>query len=63
MRDLGGAMKDATDEFVRSPANPIPVLACHFHFLADIGEDLLEGGHNNLRDLFRPGIFTIADLG
>ena len=53
MRDLGGAMRDATDEFVQSLESPIPVLACHLHFLSDIGEDLLEEGHNNLRDLFR----------
>jgi len=46
-------MKDATDEFVQSLASPIPVLACHFHFLSDIGEDLLEEGHNHLRELFR----------
>jgi hypothetical protein len=38
---------------VESLANPIPVLACHAHFLSDIGEDLLEEGHDQLRDLFR----------
>ena len=53
MRDLGRAMKEAADGFVRSLKNPIPVLACHLHFLSDIGEDLLEEGHNQLRDLFR----------
>lgn len=53
MRDLGGAMKDAAEEFVKSLANPIAVLACHLHFLSDIGKDLLEEGHSNLRDLFR----------
>jgi hypothetical protein len=53
MRDLGGAMRDAADEFVQSLERPIPVLACHLHFLSDIGEDLLEEGHNNLCDLFR----------
>jgi hypothetical protein len=53
MRDLGPAMIDATDEFVKSLANPIPVLACHAHFLSDIGEDLLEKGHDQLRNLFR----------
>jgi len=53
MRDLGGAMTDAADEFVQSLANPIPVLACHLHFLSDIGKDLLEEGHNHLRELFR----------
>ena len=53
MRDLGHAMKEATDEFVRSLKDPITVLACHLHFLSDIGEDLLEEGHDKLRDLFR----------
>jgi len=53
MRDLGAAMKDAAGELVKSLQNPIAVLACHLHFLADIGEDLLEEGHNHLRDLFR----------
>ena len=53
MRDLGPAMIDATDEFVKSLANPIPVLACHAHFLSDIGGDLLEKGHDQLRNLFR----------
>jgi len=53
VRDLGKAMKDATAEFVGSLPSPIPVLACHAHFLSDIGEDLLEKGHDQLRDLFR----------
>lgn len=53
MRDLGRAMTEAANEFVRSLKDPIPVLACHQHFLADIGKDLLEDGHNQLRDLFR----------
>jgi hypothetical protein len=53
MRDLGRAMREATEEFVQSSASPIRVLACHAHFLSDIGEDLLEEGHDQLRDLFR----------
>ena len=53
VRDLGRAMKEATDEFVQCSANPIRVLACHAHFLSDIGEDLLEEDHDQLRDLFR----------
>jgi hypothetical protein len=31
----------------------IPVLACHQHFLADVGKDLLEPAHAELRGLFR----------
>lgn len=53
MRDLGRAMTEAAAEFVRSLKKPIPVLACHYHFLADVGEGLLEHGHRQLRDLFR----------
>jgi len=53
MRDLGRAMTDATDEFVRSLKKTIPVLACHYHFLSDVGEGLLENRHHQLRDLFR----------
>lgn len=53
LRDLGRAMAEAAGEFVQSLEKPIPVLACHLHFLSDIGEDLLENGHNQLRDLFR----------
>jgi len=53
MRDLGRAMKEASGKFVRSLKEPIPVLAYHQHFLADIGKDLLEEGHDKLRNLFR----------
>jgi len=53
LRDLGRAMSEAAAQYVQSLKKPIPVLACHQHFLADIGEDLLEEGHHRLRDLFR----------
>jgi hypothetical protein len=53
MRDLGRAVKEATDAFVQSMKIPIPILACHAHFLADIGEDLLKEKHDYLRNLFR----------
>jgi hypothetical protein len=53
MRDLGRAMTEAANEFVQTLDKPIPVLACHQHFLADIGKDLLDDGHNQLRGLFR----------
>jgi hypothetical protein len=53
MRDLGPAMIEATAGYVRSLETSIPVLACHQHFLADIGGDLLETSHNQMRDLFR----------
>lgn len=53
MRDLGRAMADATEDFVGSVPHPMPILACHFHFLADIGTDLVAKGHDQLRALFR----------
>ncbi|MCH7632614.1 MAG: serine/threonine protein kinase [Planctomycetes bacterium] len=44
---------------------PIPILACHAHFLADVGKDLLEPGHGALRKLLRrhkvrPGLRGLA---
>jgi hypothetical protein len=53
MRDLGKAMTPALDDLVTELKLTIPVLACHEHFLADIGKDLLEPAHAQLRDLFR----------
>jgi hypothetical protein len=53
MRDLGKAMSPALDDLVSELKLGIPVLACHQHFLADIGKDLLEAAHAQLRNLFR----------
>jgi hypothetical protein len=53
MRDLGRAMQDATQSLVEELQLPIPILACHLHFLRDIGKDLLETDHDQLRALFR----------
>lgn len=53
MRDLGKAMTPALDTFVSELKLKIPVLACHQHFLADVGRDLLEPAHAELRALFR----------
>jgi len=69
MRDLGKAMTPALDDLVRELHLTIPVLACHQHFLADVGKDLLEPGHAELRGLFRrtkvrPNLRTLVrDLG
>jgi len=69
MRDLGRAMVRATDDLVVGSEPKIPVLACHLHFLADVGKDLLEPSHDQLRELFRrfgirPGLRALArDLG
>jgi hypothetical protein len=53
VRDLGRAMIPAAADLVAELGLPIPILACHAHFLADIGRDLLEPGHDVLRRLFR----------
>jgi len=53
MRDLGRAVTPAIDDLVLELDIDIPILACHQHFLADIGKDLLETTHSELRDLFR----------
>lgn len=53
MRDLGRAVSPAIDDLVSEMRLGIPVLACHQHFLADIGKDLLDPDHSALRELFR----------
>jgi hypothetical protein len=53
MRDLGRAMQDAAEQLVKTLHHPIPILACHQHFLSDIGTDLLRESHDKLRNLFR----------
>ncbi|MBI5627824.1 MAG: hypothetical protein HY953_02810, partial [Candidatus Rokubacteria bacterium] len=69
MRDLGRAVTEAADSFVAERKLRIPVLACHLHFLADVGKDLLRHGHDELRERFRhfkvlPQLRSLArDLG
>lgn len=69
VRDLGRAMIPALDALVAELERPLPVLACHQHFLADVGKDLLDPAHAQLRDLFRsakvrPNLRTLVrDLG
>ncbi|MCP4751553.1 MAG: hypothetical protein GY866_11715, partial [Proteobacteria bacterium] len=53
MRDLGRAMTSAADSLSIEMEPDIPVLACHQHFLKDIGNDLLKPSHGELRRLFR----------
>ncbi len=53
VRDLGKAMISAAEDLVAAFQSPIPILACHLHFLADVGEDLLDATHSALRKLFR----------
>lgn len=69
MRDMGRAVTLAIDAIVLEMDINIPVLACHEHFLADIGKDLLEPPHSELRALFsrtkvRPKLRSLVrDLG
>jgi hypothetical protein len=53
VRDLGRAMIPAGNDLVAELGLPIAILACHAHFLADVGEDLLDTSHGALRKLFR----------
>lgn len=52
MRDLGKAMIPALNALAAELESPIAVLACHQHFVADVGEDLLEPAHTELHNLF-----------
>ncbi|MDI1290229.1 MAG: hypothetical protein PSX37_09825 [bacterium] len=53
VRDLGPAVTGAVDNLVDECELDIPVLACHLHFLADIGKDLMDPAHGELRTWFR----------
>jgi len=55
IRDLGRAVAEATEDYVASldHGRRIPIFACHYHLLEDIGRDLLTPGHDRLRVLFR----------
>ncbi len=53
MRDLGGPVTNAMDDLLAELKLEIIVLACHFHFLKDIGKDLLGPAYGKLRTLFR----------
>lgn len=53
MRDLGRAISEAAATFVARRKLRIPVLACHQHFLRDIGKDLMRPTHDELRERFR----------
>jgi hypothetical protein len=69
LRDLGRAVIQAAQDFVAEIGLDIPIISCHQHFLSDVGEDLLETSHDNMRSLFRrfrirPKLRTLArDLG
>ena len=53
MRDLGRAVTLAANTLLSDLGLDIPILACHLHFLKDIGSDLLKPGSGELRSLFK----------
>jgi hypothetical protein len=53
MRDLGRAVSEAAATFVAKRKTTIPILACHMHFLRDVGKDLMRKMHDELRGRFR----------
>jgi hypothetical protein len=53
MRDLGRAVTEAAATFVEQRRLAIPILACHMHFLRDVGKDLMRPMHDDLRGRFR----------
>ena len=53
VRDLGRAITLAVNSLLIKLGVEITVLACHLHFLSDIGSDLLKSVHGELRELFR----------
>lgn len=53
MRDLGRAVSSAAESLVEAFELNIPILACHQHFLSDVGKGILDEHHNGLRKLFR----------
>jgi len=53
VRDLGSTMASAVEEAVGKMVHKPRILACHFHFLRDIGKDLLGDDYDYLRKLIR----------
>jgi hypothetical protein len=53
VRDLSHAMTKACEAFRKAHDGQVRVLSCHYHFLSDVGKDLLDATHGKLRDLFR----------
>jgi len=53
MRDLGSPMARAAEDAANEMSHRPKILACHFHFLRDVGKDILGGDNENLRKLIR----------
>lgn len=58
MRDLGKAVSLAVQSLLEERAITIPVLSCHFHFVQDVGKDLLSAGYAALREGLREAKVT-----
>lgn len=53
IRDLGGPMACAVDQASLKMESKPRILACHFHFLRDVGKDLLNDDYDHLRKMIR----------
>jgi hypothetical protein len=53
VRDLGRSIASAVEAAADKMQKRPQILACHFHFLRDIGKDILGEDHENLRKLIR----------
>ena len=53
VRDLGQPMARAIEDAVDKMSSQPKILACHFHFLRDVGKDTLGDDHEHLRKLIQ----------
>jgi len=50
MKDLSNQGQYVAEEIIKAhPDAEIRIFACHFHFVQDIGNDVLHGNHNDLK--------------
>ena len=50
MKDLSNQGQYVAEEIIKAyPDAEIRIFACHFHFVQDIGKDMLHGDHNDLK--------------
>ena len=50
MKDLSNQGQYVAEEIIKAhPGAEIRIFACHFHFVQDIGKDVLHGDHNDLK--------------
>ena len=53
MRDLGQPIACAIESATAKMSSRPKILACHFHFLRDVGKGILSGDYDHLRNLIR----------